>query len=144
MMTVREFYLQRLEAEIPVFMNVFTELPQNKLDYKPDEDSPTAEELIWTITCNLETCLDVVKNNRAEHQSIPPPPVNQMLEMFEGWSGALCEIVGSMTEDAWERKAQFFHNGKLVSEQPVGAFLWFILFDSIHHRGQLAAYMRPM
>jgi len=31
-----------------------------------------------------------------------------------------------------------------VSEQPVGQFLWLILFDGIHHRGQLSAYMRPM
>ena len=35
-------------------------------------------------------------------------------------------------------------DGKVVSEQPVGQFLWFILFDAIHHRGQLAAYLRPM
>jgi uncharacterized damage-inducible protein DinB len=32
----------------------------------------------------------------------------------------------------------------MVSEQPVGQFLWFILFDAIHHRGQLSAYLRPM
>jgi uncharacterized damage-inducible protein DinB len=32
----------------------------------------------------------------------------------------------------------------MVSEQPVGTFLWFILFDAIHHRGQLSAYLRPM
>ena len=23
-------------------------------------------------------------------------------------------------------------------------FLWFILFDAIHHRGQLTVYIRPM
>jgi uncharacterized damage-inducible protein DinB len=32
----------------------------------------------------------------------------------------------------------------MVSEQPIGGFLWFILFDAIHHRGQLSAYIRPM
>jgi uncharacterized damage-inducible protein DinB len=26
----------------------------------------------------------------------------------------------------------------------VSQFLWFILFDAIHHRGQLSAYLRPM
>jgi uncharacterized damage-inducible protein DinB len=49
-----------------------------------------------------------------------------------------------MDEEAWNRTAQFYVNGKVVSEQPVGTFLWFILFDAIHHRGQLAAYLRPM
>ena len=49
-----------------------------------------------------------------------------------------------MGDAAWEQPARFFHNGALVLEQPAGAFLWFVLFDSIHHRGQLAAYLRPM
>jgi uncharacterized damage-inducible protein DinB len=32
----------------------------------------------------------------------------------------------------------------VVSEQPIGQFLWFIFVDAIHHRGQLSAYLRPM
>ena len=143
-MTLREFYLQRLEVETPVFMKVFKALPKDQLGYKPDERSPSASELIWTITGALKTCLDVVKDKRAEHQTHPPPTLDQMLEMFEAWSEALTERVSSIDDDVWERKAQFFYNGKLVSEQPVGAFLWFVLFDAIHHRGQLAAYLRPM
>jgi uncharacterized damage-inducible protein DinB len=32
----------------------------------------------------------------------------------------------------------------MVSEQPASAFLWMVHFDSIHHRGQLTTYLRPM
>ena len=67
-----------------------------------------------------------------------------MLEKFERWSNELTDRVSKMDEEAWNRTAQFYVNGKVVSEQPVGTFLWFILFDAIHHRGQLAAYLRPM
>jgi uncharacterized damage-inducible protein DinB len=42
------------------------------------------------------------------------------------------------------RVAKFYYNGKVVSEQPIGQFLWFILFDAIHYPGQLSAYLRPM
>ena len=45
---------------------------------------------------------------------------------------------------AWSGKGQFFSGGKMVLEMPVGEFLWFILFDAIHHRGQLSTYIRPM
>lgn len=31
-----------------------------------------------------------------------------------------------------------------MMESPVGEFLWYLFFDAIHHRGQLAAYLRPM
>ena len=143
-MTIREYYLQRLEAETPVFMKVFKALPKDQLDYKPDERSPSASELVWTITGALKTCLEVVKDNRAERQSLPPPAFDQMMEMFEGLSGALSDRVALMDDAMWKRTAEFFYNGKQVAEQPVGSFLWFVLFDAIHHRGQLAAYLRPM
>ena len=67
-----------------------------------------------------------------------------MVDLFERWSNELTEVVASMDEASWNRVAQFYNDGKVVSEQPVGQFLWFILFDAIHHRGQLSAYLRPM
>jgi uncharacterized damage-inducible protein DinB len=143
-MTLREYYLQRLEAETPVFLKVFKALPKDQLDYKPDERSPSASELIWTITSALKSCQEVIKDNRAEHHSNPPPPIDQMLEMFEERSRAISDGVSSMDEARWKRTAEFFYKGKRVAEQPVGEFLWFVLFDAIHHRGQLAAYLRPM
>jgi uncharacterized damage-inducible protein DinB len=49
-----------------------------------------------------------------------------------------------MDDASWERAGQFFFAGKPVSEPSIGQFLWFILFDRIHHRGQLRAYLRPI
>jgi uncharacterized damage-inducible protein DinB len=143
-MTLREFYLQRQEAEFLAFMNVLKALPTDQLNYKPNDRSPSAEQLVWTLAAELGTCVDVVKENRAEWKGIPPPPLTEMLEKYEAWSKELRDLVSKMDEEAWERTAQFYFNGKMVSEQPVGGFLWFILFDSIHHRGQLSAYLRPM
>ena len=67
-----------------------------------------------------------------------------MVQLFEQRSNELIDRVSKMDEASWNRTAQFYYNGKVVSEQPVGQFLWFILFDAIHHRGQLSAYLRPM
>ena len=143
-MTLREFYLQRQQAEFPVFMNVLKALPKDRLSYKPDDRSPSAEQLVWTLTWELNACLDVVKTNQAEWKSIPAPPLDEMLEMFERWSNEVTDVVSKMDEASWDRSAKFYYEGKVVSEQPVGTFLWFILFDAIHPRGQLSAYLRPM
>ena len=143
-MTLREFYLERRRAELPVFMRVLRALPREALGYKPHERSPTAEQLVWTLTGELRSCLDVVIENRAEWKELPPPPFEEMLEMFEQWSNELTERVSKMDDAAWDRVAQFYYQGKMVSEQSVGTFLWFILFDAIHHPGQLSAYLRPM
>jgi uncharacterized damage-inducible protein DinB len=143
-MTQREFYLDRRRAEVPVFLKVLQSLPADRIGYKPHDRSPSAEQLVWTLTSELRACLDVVTQNRAEWNAQPPPPLSEMLELFERWSNELTELVAKMDEASWTRVAQFYYGGKVVSEQPVGQFLWFILFDAIHHRGQLSAYLRPM
>lgn len=143
-MTPRDFYLERRRAEVPVFLSVLKALPAENISYKPHERSPSAEQLLWTMTKELKSCVDAATHFRAEWVSDPPPSVGEMLQLFEHWSNELTERVDKMDDASWHRVVQFYYNGKLVSEQPVGQFLWFILFDAIHHRGQLSAYLRPM
>ena len=143
-MTIREFYLRRREAESPAFMKVLKALPRERLSYKPDDRSPSAEQLVWTLTSELKACLDVIAEGQAAAKPVAPPPIDEMLEMYERWSKQLSESVSRMDEAAWERPVRIYAGGEVVLEQPAGEFLWLILFDAIHHRGQLTAYLRPM
>ena len=143
-MTSREFYLERRRAENPVFLRVIQSLPADRMDYRPHERSPSAEQIMWTMTNELRSCLDVVNENKAEWSTDPAPPLDEMLRLFEQWSNELADHVERMDDSSWNHAAKFFVNGQVVLEQPVGQFLWFILFDAIHHRGQLSAYLRPM
>ncbi len=143
-MTNREFYLQRREAEFPVFMSVLKALPPDQLSYRPHERSPSAEQIVWTLARELKACIGAARDGKAEMENIPPPPLAEMLAMYETWSKQLIDVVSKVDDDGWDRKAQGIYQGKVVMEQPLGIFLWFILFDAIHHRGQLAAYLRPM
>jgi uncharacterized damage-inducible protein DinB len=143
-MTSRELFIERRKAELPVFLQVLRSLPADSIAYKPHERCPSAEQLVWTLTSELRSCLEVVAENRAEWRQEAPPPLAKMLELFEQWSNDLIDRAKALDDGAWDRVAQFYYGGKVVSEQPVGQFLWLILFDAIHHRGQLSAYLRPM
>jgi uncharacterized damage-inducible protein DinB len=144
MTTLREFYLERRRVELPVFMKVLRALPADKMDYKPHERSPSAAQLVWTLTWELATCVVVAREHRGEWLSAPPPPIEEMIARFEQSSHDLIESVTAMDDEAWDAPAKFYFSGKMVSEQPVSGFLWMIHFDSIHHRGQLTTYLRPM
>jgi uncharacterized damage-inducible protein DinB len=144
MTTLREFYLERRRAELPVFMKVLRALPADKMDYKPHERSPSAEQLVWTLTWELSTCVTVAREHRGEWRSDPAPPLGEMIAMFERSSNELIESVAAMDDAAWDAPAKFYYTGKMVSEQPASGFLWMVHFDSIHHRGQLTTYLRPM
>lgn len=143
-MTLREFYLKRRRIEQPVFLKVLRAVPEDKIQYKPHERSPSAEQLMWTLTAELQNCLEAVKEGRTEWRSEPAPPLDKMLPMFDALYTELTDRVDAMDEAAWDRKAQFYFEGKMVSEQPLSEFLWMVFFDSIHHRGQLTTYLRPM
>ena len=143
-MTSREFFVDRRRAEHPVFMRVLESIPETGLSYRPHDRSPSTQQLVWTLTHELRSCLDAATQFRAEWRGDSAPSFPEMLTLFEQWSNELTDVVSRMDDASWNRVAQFSYQGRVVSEQPVGQFLWYILFDGIHHRGQLSAYLRPM
>lgn len=140
----RDFYLQRQNLELPIFLNVLRAIPKEQIQYKPHERSPSAEQLVWTLASEMATCVRAVTEHRGEWRHDQPPPLEEMIALFARSSHDLAAQVAQMDDAAWARNAQFFHNGQMVSEMPVCDFLWMVLFDAIHHRGQLSAYLRPM
>ena len=142
-MTLREFYLKRARAEFPVFIKVLKALPQD-LSYKPHERSPSAQQLVWTLTYEMKALIDVVDTGKCEWENITPPGLDEMIRMYEKWSSELVDKVAELDEAAQQRNAQFLYGGQVVMERPLVEFLWDFMFDAIHHRGQLSAYIRPM
>jgi len=142
-MTIREFYLKRAKSEFPIFLKVLRALPKD-LSYKPHDRSPSAEQLVWTITNELKALIDVVDTGKSEWKDVPPPGLDEMIQMYEKWSTELLDKVSKMDGDVEQRNAQFLYQGMVVMEKPTAEFLWDFMFDAIHHRGQLSAYLRPM
>jgi len=70
-MTLRDFYLKRAKAEFPVFLNVLRALPED-LSYKPHDRSPSAQQLVWTVTNELKALIDVVETGKSEWENIKP------------------------------------------------------------------------
>lgn len=142
-MKLSEFYLKRAKAEFPVFLKVLRALPSD-LSYKPHDRSPSAEQLVWTVTAELKACLDAVDTGKADWKDVTPPPLEEMIEMYEKWANELTEKVARMDDAAFEKNVQFLYQGMVVMDRPAIEFLWDFMFDAIHHRGQLSAYIRPM
>src|SRR6185295_15304562 len=84
-MTLRDFYLKRAKAEFPVFLKVLRALPKD-LSYKPHDRSPSAEQLVWTVTNELKALIDVVETGKSEWEDSKPPSLDEMIGMFDKWS----------------------------------------------------------
>lgn len=143
-MDVREFYVQRRKAELPLFMEVLSALPEEEIDYKPADRSASAKEIAWVMTRQLKSCNEIINDGKTEWKDSEPPAWDELLKNFETWCRELIDNASAMTDADWDRKAEFYYQGKLMKNDPIGPFLWAMLFDEIHHRGQLTAYLRPM
>ena len=92
----------------------------------------------------MKALIDVVDTGKSEWENIKPPSLDDMIGMFEKWSTELLDKVAALDDASQERNAQFLYQGTVVMEKPMVEFLWDFMFDAIHHRGQLSAYLRPM
>ena len=143
-MTDREFFLARRKAELPAFVNVLKALPADKLDYRPHPSSPSAQQLVWTMTTELKAAFEACDAGQTHFPTDPAPDLATMIATFEKSYAQLAERVARMSEAEWVKPAKLSAGGKVVMEQPAGEFAWMLFFDGIHHRGQLSAYIRPM
>jgi len=143
-MNERELFQARRKTEKDIFLRVIRALPEGRLDYKPHERSPSAQQILTTLIAEHASCATLVGTGRTEFVPAKPASIAEAAAAFEKNWDELDREVETMDPAAWDNNGQFFSGGKMVSEQPIGGFLWYILFDAVHHRGQLTTYIRPM
>lgn len=144
-MTNLEFCVARRKAECPTFVRVLKALPSTRLDYRPEPRSRTAAELAWLIAAE-EAALVILLDTGVVSWKEDEPPANldQIVATYEKSAAAVDAAIGRVGEAGWEKKGKFVIGDAPAWEDTLGQFAWGFLFDQIHHRGQLATYLRPM
>ncbi|MCH7760667.1 DinB family protein [candidate division TA06 bacterium] len=145
-MTNKEFFMKCLEQEHPIFLRVFQALPEDKLDYRPHPRSMSAREIGGRILSDEFCNLGVIQKGEFNvDETEKNASLQEMITEFTQTHGELEKHLKEVDDQTWkEKKAKFSVQGQLVYEQPLGEFLWGVLFDQVHHRGQLSSYIRPM
>jgi uncharacterized damage-inducible protein DinB len=144
-MSTRDFYLEHLKAEAPAFVKVIRALPAERADYRPHPKSRSAAELAWLLADSTKSASTLAEKHRVEFKDpkVQGSPT-AAADALEHAQKDLLKRLARVDDKAWEQEAQLLMDGKVVWKAPLGAMLWGLLFDSIHHRGQLSTYIRPM
>jgi uncharacterized damage-inducible protein DinB len=144
-MPPREFFQQRWAKESPAFQRVLHALPTAEYAYTPHERSPSAAQIVWTLALEAKVCSELIDDGQSNWEPGPlPADPDGIISAWETHTANLSERIESLDEAAWRRNARFSVHGRLAWEAPLGELLWHMFFDSIHHRGQLSTYIRPM
>lgn len=143
-MNEREFFRARVDAEAAGFKKMLDALPAERMEYRPHPQSPSAAEVVRTLSAELQTCVDAIDRGQVEWNPSKPGSRDEMFGLWDRAYAGLTSRLQSLDDAAWAKPVTMSSGGKSYPPMPLGTFLWFLLFDAIHHRGQLSAYIRPM
>lgn len=142
--SVRQQFLDVLQREHQTTMRVIRAFPESKADFRPHPDSNSAKNLVWTFAVEL-TLLDAALRNALELGKGFPPAPETWGECVAAYQSAHQKTVAQlerMRDDEISGTVRFFTGPGQMGDIPKAEFLWFMLFDQIHHRGQLSVYVR--
>ena len=145
-MTNREFFIERWEQEHPAFLRVLQALPPSRLDYRPHPRSRSAAELVWLLAYEEQTGSEMIDTGKINWNETPPPPsLEEMIGVYEKAHSELAPRLARVDDRRWdENKVQLLVAGQVALEATLSGMFWGVLFDAVHHRGQLSVYLRPM
>ena len=144
-MSTREHFVQCFKQERPIFVKVFRAIPPGQAAYRPHARSTSAGDLVWLLAGALHDACDLIDHHQvAFQQASAPATLEASIAAYEKNAAGLEKRLAKVDDAAWGKQGKFLVDGKVVWEAPLGDMLWGFLFDAIHHRGQLSAYIRPM
>jgi uncharacterized damage-inducible protein DinB len=146
-LTPRDQFLDAYEREHTRTMKVLRAFPEDRLDLRPHPKCRTAKELAWVFWAERMLGRTVYNDKFLEMDpaSGPPPPPDSWSEQLEAIETAhreLADLVRRASDEDLTTTVKFFTAPKTVGDIPRIDFLWFLLFDEIHHRGQFSIYLR--
>jgi uncharacterized damage-inducible protein DinB len=135
---------QALAMEHPTTRKVIAAVPETGLDYKPHEKSMSAMELAWHIASAEIWFLNGIADGAfANGDSSRPAEMNSIaavLAYYDKEYPVALARVNALSPEALAKPVDFYG----VFNMPAVTYLGFMNSHSIHHRGQLSVYLRPM
>jgi uncharacterized damage-inducible protein DinB len=136
--------LKILAMERPLTRAVIAAIPPERSDYAPDAVTRSAIELAWHIVMAEDRFLSAVANGAFDFTPRPrPDTVRTPADVNAWWDERLpahLERLQALAGDELTRPVDFRGQFNL----PAVGYVRFILNHTIHHRGQLSMYLRPM
>jgi uncharacterized damage-inducible protein DinB len=141
------YIANQLEQEVPTTVKVLSAVGQGDRDYRPDAKSRTAWELAVHIATSdvwfLQSIVDgkfAYDPEAAKQQEAQFKSVDDVVAYYQREVPDRLKRLRALPADKLTEEVDFFG----VMKAPNASFLGIANNHGIHHRGQLAAYLRAM
>ena len=141
---LQDALMPMLKAEHRMTKAVLEAVPADKPDYQPDPNAKTAMELVRHIVASENRFLETTINGEFSTAPAAFPESAKTPADFAAWYAERfetnCEALTKLSGDQLLKMVDF----RGMFQRPAVTFLQIGLNHSIHHRGQLSTYLRPM
>lgn len=140
----RAMMLDGIAREVETTKRVLSAIPDGKKDYRPDPCARTAWELAWHLANTDVQFMDGIADMKftmgARSEMEKPKTVAELVAWYDTNMKRSAERVGALSAEQLLTPVNFLG----VFNLPAAFYLGFLNNHSIHHRGELATYLRPM
>lgn len=141
---LRQYMLDNVTRELETTKKVIAAIPDDKSDHRPEANARTAWELAWHLA-NTDVQfmtgiadLKFAMGNPTEADK--PKNISDLVGWYDRNMKTSAARVAALSKEQLLTPIDFFG----VFNLPAVAYLGFLNNHSIHHRGELATYLRPM
>ena len=143
----KQQFLDAYEKEHLTTMRVLRAYPADQATLQPHERCKTALELAWVFV--IERGLGGMVMRDAFASGAPggempkaPDSLEAVIAAFDQAHQEFGDTIRAIPEEKLFETVKFFGGPKQLVDVPRIEFLWFLLCDEIHHRGQFSIYLR--
>ena len=141
---LQSVYMPALQNEHRITKMVIEAMPADKLDYRPDEFAKSAMELAWHIASVEIRFMDAVLAGQFDLSPRPMPETIKTPADLSAWYAenfaARLDAITKLSGDDLAKVIDF----RGMFQLPAVMYLGFVMHHTVHHRGQLSVYLRPM
>jgi len=139
-----QMMLDGVSREMETTKKVIAAIPDSKSNYRPDPNSRTAWELAWHLANTDVQFLDGIAELKFDmatpEEKDKPKTAAELVEWYDRNFKRAADRVRTLTPEQLMTPIDFYG----VFNLPAVLYLGFLNNHSIHHRGALATYLRPM
>src|SRR5262245_26924219 len=144
-MDEKALFVKFWEKEAPATRKVIARIPEARSDYRADPKARNAREIAWLIVQEEIALVEALEKGVFDWVEISTPStVQEVLDIYDLRHEDLTKRLSALDVEKLEGQVPFMMDGKEAFRDTGYAMAWGVLFDLIHHRGQLSTYLRPM
>jgi hypothetical protein len=142
--SARESFIETFEHETATTLRVLHAYPAGEGELKPHPVCKSARELAWTFSLEIALGMMALQDKLDLSAGMPPAPATfgEVLASFEQARNGMLGMLRSGSAEQFSGTVKFFTGPGRLDDWDKMSFLWFLLHDHIHHRGQLSIYQR--